>query len=472
MTEDEPIVRHAEHFLTRLDRLDTREVDLALSLYRDPDLLRAVLEQVSLPESAMRVAISLGDPVSGPFIVVTRGGHFVTCLAEGMTVGALPVVTRGQLDGLGQRVQVLRERMATAAQLTRGSKRPCADLLRRILVKADGVSREEFIAVSAWEPVLAPVFMDLYLTVAGELPLLAPALRRLKGSRGRAEEALHSYWNLVHAASHLALLSTMGGESEHYRAVTDAMPAARAAFAFPLTNTGVSRFVLVGACAAGRLGKQLLPAYKHALAEDCSFFELLDTLFALVAIGRRTSRLRAEIAKALDAAPRLARTAPAARLRELMSVEVAAVCRAAGQLLDADDQDLEAWLIGVGTGLLDDDDQPAPTKLPNDAIRTAALSTYTDGLTDGRNTAFSLSLIAAAARGPAEQFYFERQLLDTLRTPWEPSLTELLLAPHRKVDRAFNQPARREQRPGPNEPCPCGSGRKYKKCCGAPKAGA
>ena len=81
MTEDEPIVRHAEHFLTRLDRLDTREVDLALSLYRDPDLLRAVLEQVSLPESAMRVAISLGDPVSGPFIVVPRGGHFVTCLA-------------------------------------------------------------------------------------------------------------------------------------------------------------------------------------------------------------------------------------------------------------------------------------------------------------------------------------------------------------------------------------------------------
>jgi len=23
---------------------------------------------------------------------------------------------------------------------------------------------------------------------------------------------------------------------------------------------------------------------------------------------------------------------------------------------------------------------------------------------------------------------------------------------------------------GPNEPCPCGSGKKYKKCCGAPNA--
>ncbi len=29
-------------------------------------------------------------------------------------------------------------------------------------------------------------------------------------------------------------------------------------------------------------------------------------------------------------------------------------------------------------------------------------------------------------------------------------------------------PLRREARPGPNDPCSCGSGRKYKKCCGKP----
>ena len=28
-------------------------------------------------------------------------------------------------------------------------------------------------------------------------------------------------------------------------------------------------------------------------------------------------------------------------------------------------------------------------------------------------------------------------------------------------------PARAEEKPGRNEPCPCGSGKKYKKCCGA-----
>ena len=29
------------------------------------------------------------------------------------------------------------------------------------------------------------------------------------------------------------------------------------------------------------------------------------------------------------------------------------------------------------------------------------------------------------------------------------------------------QPVRVEQKVGRNDPCPCGSGKKYKKCCGA-----
>ena len=29
-------------------------------------------------------------------------------------------------------------------------------------------------------------------------------------------------------------------------------------------------------------------------------------------------------------------------------------------------------------------------------------------------------------------------------------------------------PVRKSNKVGPNDPCPCGSGKKYKKCCGAP----
>jgi preprotein translocase subunit SecA len=33
-------------------------------------------------------------------------------------------------------------------------------------------------------------------------------------------------------------------------------------------------------------------------------------------------------------------------------------------------------------------------------------------------------------------------------------------------------PVRKEKKAGPNDPCPCGSGKKYKKCCGANAVGA
>jgi SWIM/SEC-C metal-binding protein len=37
------------------------------------------------------------------------------------------------------------------------------------------------------------------------------------------------------------------------------------------------------------------------------------------------------------------------------------------------------------------------------------------------------------------------------------------------LERALNPPApaRAEKTPGRNDPCPCGSGKKYKRCCGA-----
>ena len=38
----------------------------------------------------------------------------------------------------------------------------------------------------------------------------------------------------------------------------------------------------------------------------------------------------------------------------------------------------------------------------------------------------------------------------------------------RKVTRPSGpEPIRHSQTPGRNDPCPCGSGKKYKKCCGA-----
>ena len=42
---------------------------------------------------------------------------------------------------------------------------------------------------------------------------------------------------------------------------------------------------------------------------------------------------------------------------------------------------------------------------------------------------------------------------------------------NKKPVKQVQQPVRAEQKIGRNEPCPCGSGKKYKKCCGANQVG-
>ena len=312
---------HADHFLSRLDRLASAEVELALQLYRDPELLRSILNAVQLPGAAERVAIALGEVDAGPHLVVTRDAHFVTCLAQGMATGELPIVTRGQLDGLSNRFGTLRERLALATRLTGAgsSERACSLLLRRVLTAADTVSREDFLAVSTWEPLLSAAFLDTYLAMSAKLSQLGHVLRNVRWPKGKRDQALHDYWNLLHAAGHLALLGTMGGDSEHFQELTGTELSLRSAFSFALTSSSATKFIVQGAWATGRLGKRVLPAYKRALAEDVALFDWLDTVFALVAIRRRSSGLRAEVAKALRAAPAMTpRSAEAARLREVM----------------------------------------------------------------------------------------------------------------------------------------------------------
>ncbi|WP_437960348.1 SEC-C metal-binding domain-containing protein [Sorangium sp. So ce119] len=439
-------------------------MDLALELYRDPELLRAVLDAATLPERVERVAISLDDPVQGPFLVVTRNGHFVTCLGRGMRAGDLPIVKRGELDTISRQVTRLREKMVLAKQL--GGERGHARLLRRLLVASDSVSREEFLAVAAWEPLLGPVFLDLYLAMGRELSLQGPMLRTRRSRRAQDEEVLHAYWNLLHAAGHMALLGAITADREQYVSLTHQHRGARAAFSYPLTGTGVVTFILKGAWAAARLGRLMLPDYKQALAEDVSFFELLDTLFALLAIGIRAKGTRAEISKALRAAPGTARTPQAKRLRDAMGREVQLCCEITAQLLEAPAEELEATLRRVGERYFEPDATNADDPIREELVRTLPLMSWADGITDGKKLLLSLHLIAATARRTPEQFYLPGELAEALHEPWTPAKTWMVLDPLLKADQAGRRRDASTASIGRQHPCPCGSGRKWKRCCG------
>ena len=122
---------HAHHFLERLDRVTRAQMEVALGLYRDHEAVRHVLSHVNIPPAAERIALALDDAEEGPFVIVTREGHFVTCLAKGMRQDH-PVIPRGQVDALLAKVAEKRARKELAQRELRPDEDQ-DDLFQRVV---------------------------------------------------------------------------------------------------------------------------------------------------------------------------------------------------------------------------------------------------------------------------------------------------------------------------------------------------
>jgi hypothetical protein len=197
-----------------------------------------------------------------------------------------------------------------------------------------------------------------------------------------------------------------------------------------------------------------------------SFFELLDTLFALLAIGTRAKGTRAEIVKALHAAPGAARTPQAKRIREVMGREVELCCEITAQLLETPAEELEAMVRKVGASYFEPGAPTTDAPTTDEFVRTLPLMFWADGITDGKKLLISMSLIAATARGAPEQFYLPGELAKALHAPWTPESTWRVLNPLLKTEQAARKLHAGVPSIGRQDPCPCGSGRKLKRCCG------
>jgi hypothetical protein len=73
--------------------------------------------------------------------------------------------------------------------------------------------------------------------------------------------------------------------------------------------------------------------------------------------------------------------------------------------------------------------------------------------------------VVLAAKARAEDFYFPAQLLHALGTADLEGIGASIVELIRERVGSY-QPVVREKQPGRNDPCPCGSGKKYKKCHG------
>jgi len=465
---------HAHHFLSRLDRVALPHVEIALSLYRDEALLRYIFDRARVPENAERVALSLDHPEDGPFLIVTRGGRFVTCLGVGMKVSDLPVVTRGQIDAIAAKASELRERLEAAKALAGG--RGVKALLRRIYEAADELSREEFLAISALQPLYAHEFLKLYLNAACDLcdarDILLPQLRKTEKLKPAFDESLWAYWQTLWAMGHLVVLATLDGQETFPPGFVDQLEGT--SFSWPTTRQGFLPFAIRGAWATARVGKPLLGRYKRYYQEALSFLQNIDGALGLLAIGMRHSRLRAEVEKALpaDVSAQIKGTSHGDVARAIRDIahSVAETDREAREGHTELQERLGARIWIAAT-------KAKPERLarfareedvPRDLARTLAanaLATYLTGSKGYTDAVVWLYMMTPwAARAAPEELYLPRSALQEIRRPWAPESTLEVL----RAVREHEAPQHKEARPeGPTRkgPCPCGSGKKYKRCC-------
>jgi hypothetical protein len=460
-------VGHDAHFLQRLDRVGHEHVELSLGLYRDHELLQFILSHARLPEGAERVALRLTDSGASPHVVVARSGAFVTCLGADMSTGELPIVARAQLDALADKFQRVREGLDLARRRGFDETR----LLARIESAGPAVAREDFVAACAMLGPAVPLVFGVYASWAKtveELQTLLYAVHaKAAPKKDRAESALaRGAWALAHSSTILV----DSASREWVREWSSFPELSRASAWSLLTQQSAMPFVVRAAWLTGRLGKPMLASYKARYIKPSHPMDLREAGWGLVALGLRHSALRSEVFRFLRSLPEgLDALPPAVSSSYRMFAETA-------HLLDEKQDALRDEAMDFGRKIIVEhtrDIDPASayrftdvSKVPDELALTGVLCTWYDAHNGPRGNDVMLLAMAVGASARAEDFYYPAALLrdvppDDLE-PMGESLADMfwtLNGPH--------EPVRQAPRPGRNEPCPCGSGKKYKKCHGA-----
>ena len=469
--------KHAEHFLRRLDRLPGPQVDTALALYRDDGLVKMLLNNLDVAERTERVAISLADPVFGPFIIVTRDGRFVTCLGQGMRVSDIPVVTRQQFERAARKVQRVREILA---EIELHPRREVERVLKRILERGTAVSREDFTAIAAWQPLLAPTMLQSFARLSDSLGLTYQQLaRRQRRFKSKDEPALHRYWCDSWALAHHAMLLGADG-GEYLRTLRD-IPECQSLLSrlcWPMTRLNVTCHGLRGAWLAAKIGKSLVAPMKEAYNAPATTMHIVNAGIALSAVGHAHKKLQPEVGKILGQTLHVP-DGPLAELTRFFHRSFSAHFRAsvehpelARKCLNKAANPIIDMLLGRPAAAgsqprtYDDARSASIRKLATTLLLQAPFPLVDEGFDMFRLVSLALP---ALVRLDAEDFYTPVSYMRRCNWSWSVESSLRLLEPRRKLDQqsraAAFAPQRAVERPGRNEPCPCRSNKKYKHCC-------
>ncbi len=456
---------HAHHFLSRLDRVSQQEVELSLGLYNNAPLLKDILARSGLPQSADRVAISLDDRNEGPWIIVTREGRFVTCLAKGMKHD-LPTVRRWQLDQVSQRHESLRKCMRPIEDVPE-DEQGIVRLIKPVLESGPNLSREQFLDLSTFQPMMFRTYLELLRATAKGLDECAQLLRTVDHPRGYDLPLLQIYWERVWSMRHLYVLLGVGEPVEYWERLSrDALEGITDSPARFATNDCASPVSLAGAWCTARFGRAYLPICGARFERD-NPARMHQAALELMSIASLDVDHRDVITRALrSVAEPVANDAPATPGRTLRAMSASDALRA----LRGDDLDVRAarWgaelliarnhPVAVRNGWRSALDVPLDVALPYASL-------HVDGwVCDSRSAAALYALAPSVARYNPEDFFLPARWLPEMRVTWSSEHSLALLRLQRRYF-APREPAKAAPAQGRNDPCACRSGKKFKKCC-------
>ncbi len=447
------------HFLERgVERMDRPELEFALQLYQDRPLLTAVLAGIHPPEGIERIALGLAEGGQGPWIVVTRQGDLVTCLAKGMNPTGLHVVSMGKVAQLVADVMRQRERLAWVAE--KAPKTRQDQLITQLFQAGLDLSREAFCVHAAFQPLNARSVRYMVAKWYEHLHEVRMTAPRLMERPARAiQDVVVTYQRVVWGTS--AALPLLALEGRDHTWVGEEMVTL---WPVSMLLDGLLAPALRGIWSLGRVGKALLPQLKREMREARFAMQYLTAAASLLVTGLRYRSTRAEVRKVLTAQTpqplwdawtvEMHRNVQATyeylldfpedglkTFGELSQQHALSLCQKAGGALAAQYPTAESIPLDLA--------QPAATMRPGDIMKEGVLIT---------------ALFRSApwlAQCEAEDLFLPEAFLRAARLHNSPEVALAMV--RRFVDK--KQPVRAEKKPGRNEPCTCGSGKKFKACC-------
>lgn len=419
---------------------------MALGLYRDHELVRECLQRSSAPEDAPRVAFSLDDPVEGPFVIVARDGAFVTCLGRGMRAKH-PVIPREELEMIATHIDGLREALSILKQDSTQET-----LLMRVMTRGELLFAEDLAELRAVLPLIEARAMRSVIELGQALTQALPRVRRdlkRKGAKSRAKVAQYSRL-LWRYRTHMVVA---GLASPRVRAT---LLDSDYSLSEPAMRVELQLLVVVGAWLTAQFGPEMIDTIVGRVNASEDIYSRLDGVVGLCAVAARHPEERARVRHVFEHEldfPEGLRAIPGAaigmieldeegRLDDILVKEAREILARAG-MAPAEGSGVIApaealtWMFQIGYNVLETPD--------------AFLRALTNSM--------------AAAKLEAEALCLPRRCSGYQEAFLLPSAARHLIKEIRQ-ERTVPRPVLAEPIPGRNDLCPCGSGKKYKRCCG------